>query len=463
MSSYTDNGTAAHWVLERCLGAKYELGFPLPPESFIGQDIPIPADEDHAWLSPSAAKSWLACPKSAHLRMRYPEPKEGPRMVAFTAEDAEAVQVCLDYVAERVKTLAEASPDGVVKVYSERRVSPKEFLKTDMCDGTSDIFIHAPGLKFGEHIDYKHGAGVLVKASDPQNDLYLMGTLAAMGEDPIETAQLTIVQPRCGDIPVRSRTIAEVPRWLDGMIATAATAILNVHMFPERTAPSEDACRWCPGRGRGNGGAPLCEAYVTAGLQKAGVLQEQGLASAEDLWGTLRTYATLDPEKMDPAQLADICAAKSALLGALNAVEAYALKLLQEDSPPEALAARFEIGYTTPGRQYSLKEEDEIAAALGKIKITDPVNGKIRKLKKLEVYREVVKSPAQMEKTLKELGAGEVAVKAFERLVVKPQGNPKLVPKKTFARAPRPDAATALQDVSAEMSSLMSEPIFRPK
>ncbi len=457
MSTFADNGTAAHRVLEQCLKAQFDMGMPLPAATYVGQAIPIPADEDHAWLSPSAAKSWLTCPKSAHLRKEYPGVKEGARTVMFTAEDAEAVQVCLDYVAERVKTLQTAGNGARVTVHAERRVSPKKFVKSDHCGGTSDIFIHAPALKFGEHIDYKHGAGILVKADDPQNDLYLLGTLAALDEGSLTSAQLTIVQPRCGDRPVRSRMIMDRPQWFDAPAARVTHALLNIEFFPERAVPSEDACRWCPGRGRGNGGAPLCEAYVTAGLQKAGVVQEQSLSTAEDLWGSLRTYASLDPGKMDPAQIADICAAKSALLGALNAVEEYALRLLQGDNPPEALAGRFEIGYTTPGRQYSLKEEEEIAAALGKIKITDPASGKLRKLKKPEVYREVVKSPAQMEKTLKELGAGEVAMKTLERLVVKPQGNPRLVPKKTFARAPRPDATVALGSVSADFMALVSQ------
>lgn len=420
MSVYTDQGTAAHLVLEACLRQIYELGSHVEATEYTGTTIDLPPDEDHAWLSPSGAKAWSSCPRSATLKRDYPPPKEGARSVTFTWEDAYAVQVCLDYVASRVAELE--AEYGDVRVYAERRVSLYEFLKTTDCDGTSDVFIYAPKGHFGEHVDYKHGSGVFVSASDPQNDLYLLGTLAR-GDVNLDTARLTIVQPRCpSEVFIRSRDIEDIERWKENTIGWALEAVLMAKIMPEQANPSKEACRWCPGRGRSpDTGAPLCDAYVSRALQEAGVVSDGGVGS-QDLWGEIRSYATLDPVQLTPAQIADICDGKDALIGALKAVEQYALSLLQGDAPPRELAARYEVGRGRQSRTFA----DGAVDGLGKIKIVDPDNGKLRKLKKLELYKEVMKSPAEMEKTLKGLKAGEVAMKAFARVIEVQEGSPTL-------------------------------------
>mgnify|MGYP001815403518 CR=1 FL=1 len=184
-SVFADQGTAAHYVLEQCLRSIYQVGWPISPQSFIGRTIPI-EDGYHSPRSPSGAKRWLNCTASVEFSMRYPGEIGPAREVTFEAEDAEAVQVCIDYVASRVEELKQIHPEVVV--VPERRVSLEPLLKHKDCDGTSDIAIlcYADGparLQFVEHIDYKHGAGVFVAEDDPQNELYWLGTLCEEGAD----------------------------------------------------------------------------------------------------------------------------------------------------------------------------------------------------------------------------------------------------------------------------------------
>ena len=200
-----DLGTAAHSVLESCLLSIYDFGIPLRAEDYVGREIEV-TDGPHAPLSPSGAKRWMTCPAAPGMEEQFPEAQEGPRVHVFDEDYANAVQVCLDYVAQRCREIAREH--GPVKVYAERRVSPQRYLDTDECDGTSDVTLVTD--RFIEHIDFKAGSGVPVSADDPQNRLYLLGTLAALegqAQPMPQQAKLTIVQPRCSKVEPRIRSI----------------------------------------------------------------------------------------------------------------------------------------------------------------------------------------------------------------------------------------------------------------
>ena len=179
-STYADQGTAAHKVLESCLTSIYSWGIPIEAREFVGSAITV-EDGPHGDLSPSGAKRWMNCPGSVAVNAAHPEPDAPPREITFTEEDAVAVQECLDYIANRVQTLRAVTPEGEpVRVFTEAQTNPGYWFREDVdparMRGTSDVRLVAG--TFIEHIDYKHGAGVAVDVEDPQNQLYLLGSLA---------------------------------------------------------------------------------------------------------------------------------------------------------------------------------------------------------------------------------------------------------------------------------------------
>lgn len=434
MSVYSDQGTAAHQVLENLLNLEMMLSGlmcenedpPLPASSYLGQQIEIPADEegDHHALGPSSAKRWRTCSASyQHTKDVQSEP-EGARTVEFTAEDAAAVAQAHDYVRTRVKQLARQCPNGVagVVVHAERKVTLAPYLQDlgvkhpdfypEICDGTSDVTILVPSLGYVEQIDYKHGAGVPVSIDDPQNDHYLLGALAAETDPTVYThGRCTIIQPRCTRVEaIRSRDIEDLGEWYARNVAELRTAVHEV-FGDTRFMPSEDNCRWCAkGKNAGRNGIKPCESFL------------------ERAFGLVPDAHNFDPEEQSPGLLVDLVLNKELITGAIAAAEEF-VKLQLALDPTGYYSDFFEIGPGRGSTQYTIEEQEDLIKALKKIKVLDPVSGKHRSLGKKEMYQESLKSPAQMRKTFATFSLSDLETRAVGAIIAKVPGKPKLIAK----------------------------------
>jgi len=461
-SIYADQGTAAHWVLEQCLSMIYDMGIPVTASNWIGADVEV-TDGPHARRSPSSAKRWMHCTASVALNEKHPEPAQGPRLVRFEAEDAAAVQVCLDYVAERV---ADMGAFGTVKVLPERRVSLKYILGTDEHDGTSDITIIAStseGIFSIEHIDYKHGAGVPVDVDDPQNDLYMLGTLAGMyrdgvlPEDDLDALNninlaLTIIQPRCDKIEprIRSRVIDDASVWWGEISHKINQANATTDHFE-----AGDWCRFCAVGGDARG--DVCETYVRHQLAAVGIVDEEEPLPqhGHTLAAAAQQVVANDLGVLSPQQIVAILDVREALAGMLNAVETHAVDLLKGDNAPLELAARYKVVPGRTQRRWAEQDEEALFAELKKIKIHDAEKGKDRALGKKDVMVEKIKSPAQLETVLTLGGVDKESTRwaAFQRLIIKPEGRPTLAPiedPRQPVANPRVDATQAFAHVKPQ-------------
>ncbi len=444
MSAYADRGTRAHWVLEQALWLNYEADLEIPTEaaSWIGESIDV-IDGPHSALSPSGAKGWMQCPAWAVITARHPEKIDTtPRPGSFTEEDARAVQRCLDYVRDRVMQLK--LDGGMVDVLSEHKVSPEFFLGTKECNGTVDITLVTP--EFIEIIDYKHGAGIPVAADDPQLALYLLGAIA---QNPCpRRARRTIVQPRCDrvDPVIRYVDVDDVEAWIDEFAAQAQRALDEVTAARRAEdlslwfRPSSDACRWCPAGGNvRESGAPVCKAYTEYSLAQLGA------PLSNELPAVLESSQASWPDQLSAGHRLAILDSAYMIRQMVDAVEHSALIDLYQGRADLGLAERYKVVHARTQRRYAVPKKD-VPKAMKSIRGLDPETSKRRCLNKRELFEEVLRSPAKMEKALKLLELSEVTLKAFYKLIEKPEGKPALA----GINDPRPaiaDPETTVQDM----------------
>jgi hypothetical protein len=178
---------------------------------------------------------------------------------ADTREEREAsVQTALDYINE----ITDAHDDAIV--YFEKRVTFPSMLTQD-CWGTADIIIYLPSLKWLYVIDYKHGAGKYVNATDNlQLGTYAaaaVNVLAGMG---VEDVWTVVIQPRAWapdsevirtDMHSASYYSGPFVEKIDGIVAAALDP--NAPLVPGKTQ-----CQFCPRRMN-------CPAREAAALQVA--------------------------------------------------------------------------------------------------------------------------------------------------------------------------------------------------
>lgn len=230
-STYAEEGTAAHALLEHCLRPYQETRFedvPLNPHELVGGLI----SPEHAVFPPASVTPQMVATA-----------KENKHWFDVTEDMAEAVQVCIDEVLEQVERLGAG-----VTLYLERQWD-MTWLHPDL-GGTSDVTLD----QFLEElvvIDYKHGKGVVVEVDDNEQLMnYLLG--AAKGTDfTHERYTIVVCQPRAAhqDGSCRSQTFtrAELLAFRDVVADAAADT-------QRKGAPLKcgEWCRFCPA-------APACE------------------------------------------------------------------------------------------------------------------------------------------------------------------------------------------------------------
>lgn len=203
------------------------------------------AQRDHALLSASGAKRWLACTPSARLEEYFPEvtsayAEEGTRAHetaekiltaliddkkrpafrnAEVKEIATSLQPYIDYVWNLYNTLMEENGDAVI--FLETRVDFSDYVPEGF--GTGDVIILS-----GETlhiIDLKYGKGVAVNAKgNEQLRLYGLGAVKLYGDIyDIETVVTHIAQPRLDSYSREEIDLENLAVWAEEVVKPKAT------------------------------------------------------------------------------------------------------------------------------------------------------------------------------------------------------------------------------------------------
>lgn len=351
------------------------------------------ADERaHSKYGGSSASRWMACPGSVVLCEQAPPPptssfarrgtvahnvaerylplrvagsEASPRQdigkdffedgekITFLKEDAEAVEVYLDAVA------AEYAEDPNSQLFIEQRfvldVAPA--LQGEVF-GRNDAMIYSPAREKLVVFDYKHGAGVAVKAENNAQALFY-ATGALMGRDDwkVSTVEVVIVQPRSFDA---AQDHGGVKRWSFDLMTvmefydTLASAIhrcveaeknhdAQLGWADKWLAPG-DHCRWCA-------------AALTCPAIEQRALKEAGLAFSSVVEAT--PSALPEPSKLDVERMAGILRAADVLEGWFDQVRRRAFE--------EAQAGRDIPGFKLVEKQARRKWTDDEHSIAGYI------------------------------------------------------------------------------------------------
>ena len=200
----------------------------------------------HAYLSASASHRWINCTPSARLCEAYPDKtssfaEEGTQcheLCAYLLETAlgkviknptsdftfynKEMQNCADeyrnFVLEELEKLKEYCIDPAIFV--EQKVDFSKYVEKGF--GTGDCIIIADEIL--HIIDYKHGLGVLVEATDnSQLFCYALGALELFDSlYDINTIKMTIFQPRRGNVDTYEISKKALLTWAEEVLAPAA-------------------------------------------------------------------------------------------------------------------------------------------------------------------------------------------------------------------------------------------------
>lgn len=196
-SKYADEGTTAHALAAMCLTEGTDAA------AYIGRLIES-EDYEHAKLSPSGAKKWMACPGS-HALESTEEFVERCFSMEVTDDMAEYTQVYIDAVRQRVEEYKLAGAVEVILLV-EQRLPIAHITGEEGATGTGDaviIAVWADGTALVDVGDLKTGMGVVVSAfENPQLQIYGLGAIEQYGLlYEITKARLTIYQPRISREP----------------------------------------------------------------------------------------------------------------------------------------------------------------------------------------------------------------------------------------------------------------------
>lgn len=365
----------------------------------------------HAKLGPSAAKRWMTCPGSTRLLEGIPDPGSEPAAMGtfchaelakllretfnigrtfeqltpagttvtvegFTFEYTAEMESWVYRVASWVCLYMELHPKSRLLIEHRSPVG-EAFGHPDLLWGTADIVI----INDEEHelvvADAKFGFEEVECAGNEQVSLYGIGMLHRLGWEHFDSVELAILQPRSPE-PEKTELLT-VGEMQDRKRSYEAAVERAVRYADAPLVPADDACRWCRAAGR-------CPALNA----EAAILADDAFAQPELL--------PLD-----------------ALLGMLRSADRVRLHLKRAAQYVEQQLA---LGMTVPGwklvrsnkhRQWMLPDS-KVAEALFLIGATPS-----------EVWEAPgLRSPAQIEKTLK--------VKLPEGLAAKPEGEPTLAP-----------------------------------
>ena len=343
------------------------------------------SDNEHARFSPSAAHRWLACPGSLLAEEALPQ---------TTSEFAEEGTMAHDIAEKRLKKkkhkkVTPEMDEEVAKYvdYVKAIGGQQEYeQKVDMgewipdCWGTLDMVgIHDEEI---DGVDLKYGKGVKISAqNNPQGALYLIGVLSERSAfQKFKVVRFHIVQPRLDHISVWETTPEELYEWAKW---AAGRAKLCLEPNAPRT-PGEKQCRFCRAKA-------TCPALMQHTEQTL-------MASFDDL------DALKPAEQLSQSELSNILMQKSLIEKWLKSVEEHVKNHIEggESFPGWKIVAGRSV------RKWADEQEAE--------KLLQKFLGDAAYVKKLLTAPQAEKA----------LGKENKAV--LEKLIVKPEGAPTLVP-----------------------------------
>ena len=200
----------------------------------------------HAILSASSSERWINCPPSARLCENYPdrgsdyaaEGTDAHTLCEFRLKQAlglpakdpiedlgwynEEMEECAAAYTAYVMELVEAAKQSgsTPTVLIEQRVDFSRWVESGF--GTADCVVIANRVL--NIVDYKHGQGVEVSAVDnSQMKLYALGALEIVDYlYDIEEVQMTIFQPRKGNVSVFQISREALLEWAEGELTRQA-------------------------------------------------------------------------------------------------------------------------------------------------------------------------------------------------------------------------------------------------
>lgn len=252
-------GTAAHFLLEKCLGERVE------PETFRDRIIVLLGDhEDGSMLKPGAAE---------------PDPKE---TVFFRVNDEmiRGVTMAYEYV---LKRMAEFPPSEVTLLL-ESKTNPVP--DRDDTWGTADVTIDV-FLDLLEVVDYKNGRLLVEHKGNPQVMSYLAGRAHDTGWSHDHYA-VTIVQPNAEHDEGRVRRVEvtreELLAFVDkhraaAELADVAADVLADECMGDINAPLELGGSWADAYLKAGDHCTMCEFgdALMCPAKKAWVQQQAGI------------------------------------------------------------------------------------------------------------------------------------------------------------------------------------------
>ena len=198
----------------------------------------------HALLSASSAKRWIACPPSARIAAEFPD-KESDAALEGTMAHAQAEKwfqegvmptdpYVIRYVAA-VTCLVRDMEDPTLLIEQRidfSHIAPKGF-------GTADCIIYNKDLL--HVIDFKYGQSVLVETeNNPQMILYALGAIRQLKIIPKEI-KMTIFQPRMDNLSTWTITAVELQKFGQQIKPSAKMAWEG-----KGELSAGDHCTFCP-------------------------------------------------------------------------------------------------------------------------------------------------------------------------------------------------------------------------
>lgn len=320
-------------------------------------DIPLA----HARLSASGAHGWLNCSASAWASAQFPDESseyadEGTRAHGIGADcliaDIDVDQWCVnkfgcepedldddlypiemfecaqdyvDYVRSEIAEAKLRNPDAYV--YIETRVDFSPWVREGF--GTGDAVIMSD--RIGRCLDYKHGKGVFVDVEDnEQLMLYALGAWNMFHHMfDIDTWELTIYQPRVGNIKTWSISVKELLHWAETVVKPTAARVWfaletgdlrDVEFNPK----DEDVCRFCKARRH-------CRVRADQALDMAQYTKDTALLTDDEVVALLPQASLLKKWANDIATWAQAEAVKGKKFAGMKLVEGRSNRKYTDD------------------------------------------------------------------------------------------------------------------------------------